>query len=94
MKKITVTVLAVLLTLCFTACGKTNDNSNTATTPTSETSVLPQIDPTMDTNIPDDSVNENSTDTTDATDTTGSTDASTAPAGNGGAASESSRNMK
>ena len=64
MKKITAIALVALLVLSLAACGKSNDNAAN-TTPTTETSMLPQMDPTMDTNVPDESVNNHSTDSTD-----------------------------
>ena len=90
MKKMTIFALAAVLALCFAACGKKTDNNAVTTTPTTENAMLPQMDPTMDTNIPDDEVNGNSTDTTGTTEDNGNTDTVTTPADNG----QSSRNMK
>ena len=78
MKKLSIFALILVLVLALAACGKKNDTgSQNTTVPTTGNSVLPEMDPTMDTNIPDDNVNGNSTDTTGTTDATGSNSGST-----------------
>ena len=78
MKKISIFALILVLVLALAACGKKNDTgSQNTTVPTTGNSVLPEMDPTMGTNIPDDNVNGNSTDTTGTTDATGSNSGST-----------------
>ena len=73
MKKLSIIALILVLVLALAACGKKNDTGDQNTTvPTTGSSVLPEMDPTMDTNIPDDNINGNSTDTTGTTDTTDS----------------------
>ena len=66
MKKISIFALLIVLMLALAACGKKDEMPN-ITVPTTGNSVLPEMDPTMDTNIPDDSVTGNSTDTTNTT---------------------------
>lgn len=71
MKKLSIFVLVLVLALAMAACGKKDDTgSQNTTVPTTGNSILPEMDPTMDTNIPDDNVNGNSTDTTGTTNTT------------------------
>ena len=78
MKKLSIFALIIVLVLALAACGKKNDTGNQNTTiPSTGNSVLPEMDPTMDTNIPDDNVNGNSTDTTATTDSTDSNNGST-----------------
>lgn len=64
MKRFSIFVLVIMLALSLAACGKKNNNNTTApssTTPTAGSSILPETEPTMGTNIPDDNVNDNST---------------------------------
>ena len=71
MKKLSIFALVLVLALAMAACGKKdNTGSQNTTVPTTGNSVLPEMDPTMDTNIPDDNVNGNSTDTTGNTSST------------------------
>ena len=71
MKKLSIFALIVVLAVAMAACGKKNDTgSQNTTVPTTGNSILPEMDPTMDTNIPDDNVNGNSTDTTGTTNAT------------------------
>ena len=59
MKKLCSIALAAILMLSLAACGrnKTEDTVPTTTlpttVPTTERSILPEMDPTMDTNVPD-----------------------------------------
>ena len=76
MKKFGIFALAVILALSAAGCGK-RDNKNPTTTPstapaTTAPTVMPEI-PEIETNIPDPTVNDNSTG--DSTDMTGTTDA-------------------
>lgn len=89
MKKLSIFALIIVLALSVAACGKKDDtNRQDTTVPTTGNSMLPEMDPTMDTNIPDDNVNGNSTDTTGTTNSTGdvggnSTNGSTSGNGTG-----------
>lgn len=75
MKKIIIFALILVLALAMAACGKKNDtNKQDTTVPTTGNSILPEMDPTVGTNIPDSNVNGNSTDTTGTTNTTDGTD--------------------
>lgn len=47
MKKSSIFALVIILALSLAACGRSND------TPDSEMTILPSMDPTIDTNIPD-----------------------------------------
>lgn len=83
MKKLTIFIMAFALACSIAACGCQNssgmDNTTgTTSAPTTTPTTAPMIDPTIldptfETNIPDGTVNENSTmpsDTTDATENT------------------------
>ena len=78
MKKIALIALVLILALSICACGRSNRNETTAsTTPSTTMDIIPGIDPTITTNIPDPSVNSTMpmyTDGTDVTDHTGITD--------------------
>lgn len=85
MKKLFIIALTLVLTLSLAACGRKNKNDNTTTVPTTESSILPDMDPTIDTNIPDNGVTgavPNETDgigdmMDDITDPMGTTDTTT-----------------
>ena len=73
MKKITIAIMATLLVFIMVACGRRQD-SNTNTTPSTQTTtqpttmtILPDIDPTLDTNIPDPNINTEMPSYTDGT---------------------------
>lgn len=84
MKKAMITVLLVLVAASFAACG-CQMNSEGTSTPTNSTTastapIVPDIMPTMDTNIPDPSVDTEmpiyteDSNATNGTDMTGNTD--------------------
>lgn len=86
MKRIVIIALVLVLACSIAACGCQNSsdmNNTTATTkattnPTTEPMIDPTIlDPTFETNIPDSTVNENSTGHTGTTDSTENTNART-----------------
>ena len=62
MKKYSIFALAILLSLCLAACGRGNDTPDTGMT------ILPSMDPTIDTNIPDPDVDTKMPMYTDGTD--------------------------
>ncbi len=90
MKKYFAIALLVLVAASFAACGcqRTMDESTgdtTTTAPNAESNVLPDVIPTMDTNIPDPSVDTEMpiyTENTDNTDNTNNSE-SMNPTGNG-----------
>lgn len=75
MKKYSIIALAIILTLSLAACGRRNDTPDTGMT------ILPNMEPTIDTNIPDPDVDTKmpmyteGTDTSDWTDSTQGMDA-------------------
>jgi PBP1b-binding outer membrane lipoprotein LpoB len=73
MKKISIAVLAAILVLSMAACGRKQDNTPTTmpTTQPTEMTILPNIDPTLDTNIPDPNINTEIPTYTDGTDPSG-----------------------
>lgn len=84
MKKISIFALILVITLSFAACGRNNDAGTSM--PSTDGSILPNMDPTIDTNIPDPSVDTSMptyTDGTDATQDTGSTGDTQAQSGRG-----------
>ena len=58
MKKITITALALVMTLTLAACGRRNNNVTSAPTTkaTENNTIIPDMNPTIDTNIPDPNV--------------------------------------
>jgi len=74
MKKISIFVLTLVIAASLCACGrKKNDTPNTVM-PSTDMSTLPEIIPTLDTNIPDPSVDTQMPIYTDGTDGTDATD--------------------
>lgn len=73
MKKISIAVLAAILVLSMAACGRKQDNTPTTkpTTQPTEMTILPNIDPTLDTNIPDPDINTEIPTYTDGADPSG-----------------------
>lgn len=71
MKQISILLLSVLMALSIAACGCRNSNAPTVPPtilPEMTTPILPEMDPTLDTNIPDPSINEDIPTYTDGTD--------------------------
>lgn len=75
MKKIAIILLVLLIALSICACGRSDrDETSIPTEPSNPINILPSMDPTIDTNIPDPDVNSTMpmyTDATDSTDDTG-----------------------
>ncbi len=85
MKKISIIILSLALSISLAACGRRDKKPATTTAPTTETSMIPGLDPTiMDptihTNIPDPEVDTSMPDIIDPS-LPGSTDGSD-PTGN------------
>lgn len=53
MKKLLIIALTLVFILSLAACDRKNRDENNTTVPTTENSILPEMDPTMDTNVPD-----------------------------------------
>ena len=73
MKKTLIAILAAFYVLTMAACGRkqdTNTNTTPSTQPTTMT-ILPELDPTLDTNIPDPNINTEIPTYTDGTDPSG-----------------------
>ena len=69
MKKLCIITLALVLTLSLAACGrKDKPNTPSTTVPTTENSILPSMDPTTATNVPDPDVEGAVPDGTDGLD--------------------------
>lgn len=84
MKRISIIVLTLLLTLSLAACGRRNDAGTNM--PSTDATVLPDMDPSFETNIPDPSVDTSMpmyTDGTDSTHDTGTIDGTQAQSGRG-----------
>ena len=64
MKKFSIFALTILMALSLAACGRRND------TPDTNMTILPSMDPTIQTNIPDPDVDTKMPMYTDGTDTT------------------------
>lgn len=83
MKKAGMIALTLVLTLSLAACGRKNNNATTpmSTQSATETTIIPNIIPTMETNIPDPNVDATmpmyTNDNTTETETTGTTSATT-----------------
>ena len=80
MKKMSVFILALILIVSLSACGRGNRNDETmpsADTSGTDMTILPDMNPTIDTNIPDPNVDTQMpiyTDGTDATENTAGRD--------------------
>lgn len=84
MKRISIIAFALVLTLSLAACGRRNDTNTSQ--PSTDATILPDMDPTIDTNIPDPSVDTSMpmyTDGTDNTEGIGTTDDTQAQSGRG-----------
>lgn len=84
MKRISIIAFVLVLTLSLAACGRRNDTNTSQ--PSTDATILPDMDATIDTNIPDPSVDSSMpmyTDGTDSTDSTGITDDTQAQSGRG-----------
>ena len=71
MKKISILLLSFLLAFGITACGRNNNDTDIVPTtilPETSMPLLPDMDPTLDTNIPDPSINTEMPTYTDGTD--------------------------
>lgn len=71
MKKISVLILAFLLVCSLAACGRRNNEDNTTPStvaPATTLPLMPELDPTLDTNIPDPDINTEMPTFTDGTD--------------------------
>lgn len=89
MKRFSIIALVLVLAISLAACGRRNNNETSA--PSTDVTILPDINPTIDTNIPDPDVNTSMpmyTDGTNSTDGFGNTDGSNGSgnAENGGSA--------
>ncbi len=74
MKKITIVLLIVVIALSICACGRSDrDETSIPTQPSNPINIMPSMDPTIDTNIPDPDVNSTMPMYTDGTDATNST---------------------
>ena len=79
MKKFSIITLALVMIIALAACGRGNtDETSTPTTTSSDfnPTIIPDMDPTIETNIPDPNVDSTMpiyTDGTESTDTTGMT---------------------
>ena len=73
MKKISIMFLVLAMTLCIAACGRNNNEENSVPStilPETTMPFLPEMDPTLDTNIPDPDINTEMPTYTDGTDPT------------------------
>lgn len=73
MKKFSIIALALVVMLCFAACGRRNNNETSAPSTTASdfnNTIIPNMDPTIDTNIPDPSVDTSMPMYTDGTEDT------------------------
>lgn len=73
MKKMSVFILVLLFAVSLVACGRRNQNDASipsADTSETEMTILPDMDPTIDTNIPDPNVDTKMPIYTDGTDPT------------------------
>ena len=83
MKKFCIFALVLLMAFSLAACGRRNNTTptTTATTPSTDMNILPDMDPTLDTNIPDPNVDTSMPMYTDGTDSTIDTRSNTATDG-------------
>lgn len=80
MKKFSMIALALVVMLSFAACGRRKNNETSAPTTTASdfnNTIIPNMDPTIATNIPDPSVDTSMPMYTDGTEGTNGTDGST-----------------
>ena len=73
MKKISIIALGLIMAFSLAACGRSNNNTTdttAATNPSTDMNILPDMNPTLDTNIPDPSVDTSMPMYTDGTDST------------------------
>lgn len=70
MKKITIAIMAAVLVFAITACGRNRDTDPSSAPTTQPTTMpfMPEMDPTLDTNIPDPDINTETPTFTDGTD--------------------------
>lgn len=84
MKRITIFFITALVAISLVACGRNDRTPTDTTAPSTDMNILPDMDPTLDTNIPDPSVDTSMPIYTDGTEDTNSTDGNSAT-GNGSA---------
>mgnify|MGYP002513141085 CR=1 FL=1 len=72
-RKLLALFLSAAMMMSMAACGRKQDNTPTTmpTTQPTEMTILPNIDPTLDTNIPDPNINTEIPTYTDGTDPSG-----------------------
>lgn len=70
MKKISIIALALVVVFSLSACGRRNNNENTIPATTDNGTIIPDMDPTFDTNIPDPDVDTSMPMYTEGTDNT------------------------
>lgn len=74
MKRIGIFMLTLVIVASLCACGRRNDGTPDTVLPSTDMSILPDTMPTLDTNIPDPSVDTQMPIYTDGTDGTDATD--------------------
>ena len=74
MKKISIYMLTLIMAVTLCACGRKDNQAPSTIMPSTDMGILPDTMPTLDTNIPDPSVDTEMPIYTEGTDTTGSTD--------------------
>ena len=86
MKRITIFFITALVAISLVACGRNNSTPAESTAPSTDMNILPDMDPTLDTNIPDPSVDTSMPMYTDGTENTTATDGTSATDNGNGAA--------
>ena len=80
MKKLLIVMVALMLSISLCACGRRNDPVNTepnSIMPSTDMHILPSMDPTLDTNIPDPNVDSQMPLYTEGSEATENTNANT-----------------
>ena len=78
MKRIAIFFVAVFFAISLVACGRNNNEQNNTTAPSTDMNILPDMDPTLNTNVPDPSVDTSMPMYTDGTENTEATNGSSA----------------